>query len=103
MVEVYAPVFGQLKAEFLRKVERALDVAQFVAYMSAKSTTLFRNRTGALRRSIRTQRSARSRFVSANTSYAQFIEYGTRFMEARPFMRQAHKAGIAALRKVLSG
>jgi HK97 gp10 family phage protein len=103
MVKVYAPIFGKIKAAYLAKIERALDVAQFVAYASAKQTTLFRNRTGALRRSIRTSRSARSRFVSANTSYAAFIEYGTRFMAARPFMRQAHKAGFAALRKVLGG
>lgn len=103
MLSLKVPAISRLKAAYLQKVERAMDLAQFAAYVSAKSTTLFNNRTGNLRRSIRAGRSRTARFVSANTSYAAFVEYGTRFMASRPFMRTAHKVGVAALKKALGG
>lgn len=63
-------------------------------------------RTGALKASIRVdRRDDRGRFtsagnvgiasyeVSANTHYAGFVEFGTRKMRARPYMRPALRAG----------
>lgn len=45
--------------------------------------------TGTLKRSIRldiTQDGLTAR-VTANTNYAAYVEYGTRFMHAQPYMR----------------
>lgn len=49
--------------------------------------------TGTLKRSIRLDMEAdglRAR-VTANTEYAAYVEWGTRFMTARPYMRPSER------------
>lgn len=47
--------------------------------------------TGTLKRSIRldVKDSGLTAEVSANTEYAGYVEYGTRYMDAQPYMRPA--------------
>ena len=46
-------------------------------------------RTGALRASIRKAGGGRRWIVTATMAYAAFVEFGTRFMAARPYLRPA--------------
>lgn len=47
--------------------------------------------TGTLRRSITTEvvDDGMTAVIEPHTEYAQYVEYGTRFMEAKPYMRPA--------------
>lgn len=71
----------------LRKVAEAVE-------RDARSTNSFRDRTGRLRRSIRTDRLRNElgyvvRAGGGSVNYAHFIEYGTRYIRARRFLRDA--------------
>lgn len=50
--------------------------------------------TGTLKRSIRLaiKDNGLTSEVSANTDYAGYVEFGTRYMDAQPYMRPAYNA-----------
>ena len=55
--------------------------------------------TGALRNSISVSfESDYGTFVSAEMPYAAYVEYGTKNMEAQPYMRPAAEAEVAKLK-----
>jgi HK97 gp10 family phage protein len=55
-----------------------------------RAITLVPVRTGRLRDSINSRMTGRTTgSISADTPYAAYVEYGTRFMAARPFLRPA--------------
>lgn len=64
-------------------------------------------RTGALRSSIKTECSGTHAEISANCSYAGYVEFGTYKMAARPFMvpglYSSEGAVIAAIESALGG
>ena len=64
-------------------------------------------RTGALRNSIKTECSGTHAEISANCSYAGYVEFGTYKMAARPFMvpglYSSEGAVIAAVELALGG
>ncbi len=79
-------------------VEDALRRAAAHAAQNARATTSFRDRTGHLRRSIaRGERGRFATFVQASAPYAGFVEFGTRHMAPRRFMRRAKDDGEAVL------
>lgn len=60
-------------------VSAALDTLAEIGSSNAKSSTLFKNRTGRLRKSITFTRNGEFiRKVAAPTSYAGYVEYGNR-------------------------
>lgn len=86
---------GQIRAALVTEVKRAtLDIQ---AQAMAKAPV----RTGTLRRSIHSvfQNGGLTGLVGPSVSYGKFLEWGTRHMAARPFMRPAAEAvlpGFAA-------
>lgn len=72
-------------AELQQKAQRK---AQFKGHWEGNK---FVPPTGTLRRSIRLdiEDQGLTAAVSANTDYAAYVEYGTRFMAAQPYLRPA--------------
>lgn len=72
-------------AELQQKAQRK---AQFKGHWEGDK---FVPPTGTLRRSIRLdiEDQGMTAVVSANTEYAAYVEYGTRFMAAQPYLRPA--------------
>lgn len=77
---------------------QALTLVAHRIAAEAKRTTLFRDRTGSLRRSIMPGRVESSGDMltvdvmaggTGGVDYALFVHEGTRHMRARPFMREA--------------
>ncbi len=59
-------------------------------------------RTGRLRDSIRISRARRGEaIVEATAPYAGYVEYGTRYMKPRPYMRPAAAEAVEKLREKL--
>ena len=82
----------------LAKLEKLADksavsriVAQNGAEMQQEAMKEVKVDTGTLQRSIRLdlKDEGMTAEVSANTEYAAYLEYGTRFMAARPYLRPA--------------
>lgn len=80
-----ARIVAQNGAELQQKAQRK---AQFKGHWEGNK---FVPPTGTLRRSIRLdiEDGGMTAEVSANTEYAAYVEYGTRFMAAQPFLRPA--------------
>lgn len=74
-------------------VHRALveTVAETAYDVEARAKMLAPVRTGTLRRSIHTviEHGGLRATVGPSVSYAAFVEFGTRYMAARPYMRPA--------------
>jgi len=70
-----------------REIEMELDVVG--ANMLDLARTLVPVRTGFLRGSIAYDVRYIALYLSAGAYYAMWVEYGTRFMAARPFIRPA--------------
>lgn len=81
-------------------VVRALRAATQDAADHAKRTTLFNDRTGETRRSIEpifivNGNTTRTEVIAGGASF--FLENGTKFMAARPFMTEARNFGELVL------
>ena len=60
--------------------------------------------TGALRDSIRVSAAKEGAQVSANVPYARFVQFGTRYMEAQPFISdEVNSPVLSAMTKVFQG
>lgn len=87
-------------------VEKAAAIME--RNMKVEATTSFKQRTGNLRRSIRFRKiSATEAEVGINpvregadVNYAKFLEYGTRFIVARAFIRKGANRSIPAINKI---
>lgn len=84
--------WGGLLAEetvaIAQRVEPAVVAQQRSVHQAIQEAAPFR--TGALRGSVRTTGKGLSRWVRAGSRkafYARFLEFGTRKMDARPFVR----------------
>lgn len=78
-----------------KEIAKRQDLAPFKDVLKANATRLQRGAmqdapidTGTLRRSIMLefQDGGMTALVDANTEYAAYVEYGTRYMSAQPFM-----------------
>jgi len=80
-----------VKAKAQKYVERASQtVAESALNVAREAKNLAPVRTGYLRNSIQVEFPEKLKaYVKAYASYAHFVEYGTRKMSARPFMRPA--------------
>lgn len=55
-------------------------------------------RTGLLRSTIKSVKTGLASYeVEANTKYAGYVEWGTRYMNAQPYMTPGYAAGLLAL------
>lgn len=85
----------RVKHDKLDKVIAALpSSASYATELAAdavvsKAKSLVPVRTGALRDSITKAGGGASWIVTATQHYAAFVEFGTRFMSARPYLRPA--------------
>jgi len=105
--------------ESLRRLDQEMDVVlpQALTMLSqlianrARSTTLFRDRTGLLRKSI-LPGAVTGTFSGSDlkvdimagglggVNYAGFVHDGTRRMAARPFMREAAEASLPDIERI---
>ncbi len=78
----------KFKGEIKARAKRAVTTAVIDVHREAKTTTAFKNRTGRLRSSIRfeVREDGLAGEVFTDVFYGVFIELGTRFMDARPFL-----------------
>jgi len=83
--DAVARIVAQNGAELQQRAQRK---AQFKGHWEGNK---FVPPTGTLRRSIRLdiQDGGMTAEVSANTDYAAYVEYGTRFAAAQPYLRPA--------------
>lgn len=51
--------------------------------------------TGRLRSSIQAHKEPRAVVIGTNVEYAAYVEFGTRFMAAQPYLRPAVAVGVA--------
>ena len=58
--------------------------------------------TGTLRASITSTGSGSEYEIGTNLEYAPFVEYGTRYMAAQPFLFPAFEKGVKDLKKNIS-
>ena|SRR5699024_2949531 len=86
--------------ELVRKISRRVGkdkvnqtIKRNVAQMQTKAMRHAPVDTGTMRRSIyiRLQPMYLSGEVTVGMNYGPYVEYGTRFMDAQPFMRPAHR------------
>lgn len=64
-------------------------IARIALSVEGKAKRLAPVRTGTLRRSITSRVETTRGYVGSNVEYAPFVEYGTRYMEAQPFLEPA--------------
>jgi HK97 gp10 family phage protein len=91
------------KLDMKTPLSKAIGKASFLLERRSKKLTPVD--TGFLRSSIRveTLQSGLTAKVGPNTDYAVYVHEGTRFMRARPFMRQAVMDSDNELQKILDG
>lgn len=74
-------------------IQKSLDELATIAVSNAKSSTLFRNRSGNLRNKINFTRDGEfSRIVLADTPYACFVEFGNN--QNGPIIRPKNKKAL---------
>jgi HK97 gp10 family phage protein len=80
---------------YTRRVERELERVVLLTMLAieARAKIAAPVRTGNLRDSITSQQiSSLSAIVGATADYAPYVEFGTRYMQARPFLFPAFEA-----------
>lgn len=106
-----AAQLSRVEAELGRSIPQALTLVAHMVATRARSTRLFRDRTGNLRNSIRPGRVSgslasgfRVETLAGGTSgvaYAFFVHEGTSRMRARPFMAEAMEASREDAQRVI--
>lgn len=79
-------------AQELSSPKQMLTEIGLIAQAGAQRLTPVR--TGTLRRSISSRVEGNAAYIGTSVEYAPFVEYGTRYMAARPYL----SAGIEASR-----
>ena len=85
------------KAAFAKMLQEIIEKAGYLVERESKMVTPID--TGRLRASIMTEIGAYSAIIAPHTDYAFFVHEGTRFMSARPFMKQGYDKALPAIRK----
>ena len=92
---------GRIKAKVSEIAGQGIEAAALTCFTRARQ--LVPVRTGRLRDSITVQRISTSKIaVEATASYSGFVEYGTRYMKPRPYMRPAAAEALEKLAAELS-
>ncbi len=104
-VEMAVDVFGI--PELQRKLERLDENLRFhigealaseVDSMQTLAQSLAPKRTGYLASTVYTERTGEWSFrLGARARYARFVEFGTRFIQARRFLSRALEMGVPSL------
>jgi HK97 gp10 family phage protein len=92
-------VFNQWKTNFVANAEKLAELAEREAKSRAPVRT-GRLRDGCVGRMEETEMSV-SAILQNEVPYAGFIEFGTRHMRARPFMRPGYAAAQNAYDKIM--
>ena len=89
---------GRLHPLISQAIIKALNLSALVVKTAAK--TLAPVRTGNLRASIgsRVENLRQEAFVGSPVEYAPYVEYGTRYMQAKPYLRPALEQNIDNVR-----
>ena len=109
--------FKSYKAAVLRATDDAIDTAMELVAQQGESNAIHEVtklvydsppsptyvRTGALRNSISHKYipSEKAAYIGTNLEYAPYVEYGTRNMHERPFLRNAAQNYSAEYRQIL--
>ena len=89
---------GRLHPLISKAIIKALNLSALVVKTQAKM--LQKPRTGNLRASIgsRVENLRQEAFVGSPVEYAPYVEYGTRYMQAKPYLRPALEQNIDNVR-----
>jgi HK97 gp10 family phage protein len=89
---------GRLHPLISKAIIKALNLSALVVKTAAK--TLSPVRTGNLRASIgsRVEGLRQEAYVGSNVEYAEYQEYGTKYMAAQPYLRPALEQNIDNVR-----
>lgn len=77
------------------------QLTNWAAYVKASARQLVPVRTGRLRSSIYTKIQEWTAEIGAEAAYALFVEFGTRYMEARPFVFPAVHEHLPRLEQII--
>lgn len=100
--EEYRRAMRRLPSELRRELERLFDEAATHGTQTARR--LAPVRTGRLRASIIGRRQSILGYtLEASAPYAGYVEFGTRYTRARPFMRPGAEAVRSYLRRAVRG
>lgn len=89
----------QIKVDrgLLKKLDKAGDIAKIQRIITRNGSEMKRSAmssapvdTGHLKRSINMNMGDYSVTVKASAEYASYVEYGTRYMSAQPFIRPSY-------------
>ena len=93
-------VISQLKRSADRAVEQAMKELEKTAFEVEREAKLNAPvDTGMLRASITSTGSGSEYEIGTNIEYAPFVEFGTRYMAAQPFLFPAFEKGVRDLQK----
>ena len=93
--------FREAEREIIKQADKALRTSAFAVEAMAKIQAPWR--TGNLRNSIQTRFPIPgTAIISANAHYAIYVEMGTRFMAAQPFLIPSFEKGKRQLMALLS-
>ena len=98
-VEEFKAAMEHLDSGMQRQVHERLE--SWAASVKALARELVPVRTGHLRRSIYAKISEWAAEIGAEATYAMFIELGTRYMKARPFIYPAVQEFLPRLEAII--
>ena len=105
LVIVGKPQFLRLLTESPEAVKRAVQntVVEVAGNVAEQATKYAPKRTGYLKSSITAKMlNTYTAEVEAEASYAAYVEYGTRYMRAQPYMRPALIEASTQIRNVFN-
>lgn len=94
MVGTHALADGLNKRANMQAIKTVVrfHTAQLFSLMQSHAVFTRGYSTGETRRTIRMKLSDFEGVVAPTTAYSPYVEYGTRFMAAQPFVRPAHQS-----------
>lgn len=98
-IEKAIQVLSKLERQLPGKIEEKLREVALTVEATAKN--LAPVRTGRLRDSIQAEVREKKIVLKSDVEYAGFVEYGTRFMAPRSFMRQALQTHLQDVKDAL--
>lgn len=99
-VRISGPTTLIKRTVFRRKMKKGVKEATIYCHNRARFFAPFK--TGRLRNSIQYKIKGLSGRVFTNIFYAWFIEFGTRFIDPRPFMRPARESAKRMFNRTIS-
>jgi HK97 gp10 family phage protein len=99
-VEQFKGAMAKLDSGMQRHIHRQL--ARWAADVKASARRIVPVRTGYLRSTIYAKIKGWVAQIGAEATYAMFVEFGTRYMRARPYLYPAIQAHLPRLEAIIS-